>query len=113
MDAETRMERKVAAKDRKYSSRYRPKQVGRSVFTILQVQAKRAEQAEQVKGGRVEKPSRSPVWAGRVVQYHWIANLPFSAPGRKTVSVNTQCALTVLQTALIQQRSIASTTGRC
>ena len=44
MDAEKRMERKVAAKDRKYSSRYRPKQVGRSVFTIQQVQAKRAEQ---------------------------------------------------------------------
>lgn len=60
MDAETRMERKVAAKDRKYSLRYRPKQVGRSVFTIQQVQAKRAE---QVKGGRVEKPSRSRVLA--------------------------------------------------
>jgi hypothetical protein len=63
MDAETRMERKVTAKDRKYSLRYRPKQVGRSVFTILHVQAKRAEQAEQVKGGRVEKPSRPRVFA--------------------------------------------------
>jgi 1,6-anhydro-N-acetylmuramate kinase len=61
MDAETRMERKVVAKDRKYFSRYRPKQVGRSVFTIQQVQAKRAEQAEHMKGGRVEKPSRSHV----------------------------------------------------
>jgi hypothetical protein len=66
MDAETRMERKIAAKDRKYSLRYRPKQVGRSVFTIQQVQAKRAEQAEQVKGGRVENPSRSRVFAERV-----------------------------------------------
>jgi hypothetical protein len=66
MDAETRMERKVAAKDRKYSLRYRPKQVGRSVFTILQVQAKRAGQAEQVKGGRVEKPSRPRVFVERV-----------------------------------------------
>ncbi len=63
MDAETRMERKAAAKDRKYFSRYRPKQVGRSVFTIQQVQAKRAEQVEHVKGGRVEKPSRSRVHA--------------------------------------------------
>jgi hypothetical protein len=66
MDAETRMERKVAAKDRKYSLRYRPKQVGRSVFTILQVQAKRAEQTEQVKGGRVDKPSRPRVFAESV-----------------------------------------------
>lgn len=59
MDAEARLERKVAAKDRKYSLRYRPKQVGRSVFTIQQVQAKRAE---QTKGGRAEKPSRSHVY---------------------------------------------------
>lgn len=56
MDAETRLERKIAAKDRRYTLRSRPKQVGRSVFTIQQVQAKRAEQG---KGGRVEKPSRS------------------------------------------------------
>jgi hypothetical protein len=61
MDAETRMERKAAAKDRKHFSRYRPKQVGRSVFTIQRVQAKRAEQVGQTKGGRVEKPSRSHV----------------------------------------------------
>ena len=66
MDAETRMERKIAAKDRKYSLRYRPKQVGRSVFTIQQAQAKRAE---QVKGGRVEKPSRSHVSAGNTFLY--------------------------------------------
>ena len=58
MDAEARMARKVAEQDRKYSLRHRPKQVGRSVFTIKEVQAKRAE---QVKGGRVEKPSRSHV----------------------------------------------------
>lgn len=64
MDAEERMARKVAAKDRKYSLRYKPKQVGRSVFTIQLIQAKRAE---QVKGGRVEKPSRSRVYAGRTV----------------------------------------------
>jgi hypothetical protein len=63
MDAETRMERKAAAKDRKHSLRYRPKQVGRSVFTIQEIQAKRAA---QVKGGRVEKPSRSHVYAGGV-----------------------------------------------
>ena len=75
MDAETRMERKVAAKDRKYFSRYRPKQVGRSVFTIQQVQAKRAEQAEQVKGGRVEKPSRSHVFAKSVFSFIWMAKL--------------------------------------
>lgn len=59
MDAERRMERKAAAKDRKYAARHRPKQVGRSVFTIQRVQAKRAE---QIQGGRVEKPSRSPVF---------------------------------------------------
>jgi hypothetical protein len=58
MDAEARMTRKVAVQDRKYTLRYRPKQTGRSVFTIQEVQAKRAE---QVKGGRVGKPSRSPV----------------------------------------------------
>ncbi len=58
MDAEARLARKVTAKDGKYSLRYRPKQVGRSVFTIQQIQAKRAE---QVQGGRVEKPSRSHV----------------------------------------------------
>ena len=63
MDAETRLERKVATKDRKYAARYKPKQVGRSVFTIQEIQAKRAE---QVKGGRVEKPSRSRVFAKSV-----------------------------------------------
>jgi hypothetical protein len=60
MDAETRAERKVAAQDRKYALRYRPKQVGRSVFTIQQIQAKRAE---QVKGGRTTKSSRSCIFA--------------------------------------------------
>ncbi len=61
MDAEARMTRKAAAKDRKYSSRHKPKQVGKSVFTIQQVQAKRAE---QVKGGKATpKPSRSPIFA--------------------------------------------------
>jgi hypothetical protein len=96
MDAETRMERKIAAKDRKYSLRYRPKQVGRSVFTILQVQAKRAEQTEQVKGGRVEKPSRSRVFVERVVPYHRMANLSISAPGRRTASFTTERTLTIL-----------------
>jgi hypothetical protein len=96
MDAETRMERKVAAKDRKYSLRYRPKQVGRSVFTILQVQAKRAEQSGQTKGGRVEKPSRSRVFVERVVPYHRMANLSISAPGRRTASFTTERTLTVL-----------------
>lgn len=56
MDAESRVERKVKAQERKYSSRYKPKQVGRSVFIIQAVQAKRAE---QVKDGRViTTPSR-------------------------------------------------------
>ncbi len=58
MDAQARLERKAAKQDRKYSSRYRPKQAGRSVFIIQQVQARRAE---EVKGGRVAKPSRSHV----------------------------------------------------
>lgn len=58
MEAEVRLARKIAVQDRKITLRYRPKQTGRSVFTIQQVQAKRAE---QVKGGRVGKPSRSHV----------------------------------------------------
>lgn len=60
MDEEARMAREVAKQDRKYSLRHKPKQVGRSVFTIQQVQAKRVEQR---KGGRVPKPSRSHVFA--------------------------------------------------
>jgi len=60
MDAEARMARKVEAKERKQSLRYKPKQTGRSVFTIQQVQAKRAE---QVKSGKaIPKPSRSHVF---------------------------------------------------
>ncbi len=66
MDAEARMARKAAAKDRKYSSRYKPKQVGKSVFTIQQVQAKRAEQGTD---GRVKKPSRSHVFTERVFHF--------------------------------------------
>lgn len=61
MDAEARMARKAAAKDRKYSLRFKPQQTGRSVFTIQQVQAKRAA---QIKNGRVTtKPSHSRVFA--------------------------------------------------
>ncbi len=60
------MARKTVAKDRKYFLRYKPKQIGRSVFTIQQVQAKRAEQG---KGGRVEKPSRSHVFTASVFHY--------------------------------------------
>lgn len=61
MDAEARAERKAARQDRKYALRYKPKQVGRSVFTIQQVQAKRAAQA---KSGRVTtKPSRSSIFS--------------------------------------------------
>ncbi len=63
MDAEQRMARKAAAQDEKYARRYKPKQVGCSVFTIQQVQAKRAK---QVKGGRATQPSRSRVRAGAI-----------------------------------------------
>lgn len=59
MDAHARMERAVKAQERKYAARYKPKQVGRSVFTIQAVQAKRAAQA---KDGRATKtPSRPRV----------------------------------------------------
>ncbi len=74
MDAEARLARKAAAKDRKYSSRYKPKQVGRSVFTIQQVQAKRAEQE---KGGRVEKPSRLHTFFGGLCSHFSILKESF------------------------------------
>jgi hypothetical protein len=57
MDAEARAERKAARQDRKYAVRYKPKQVGRSVFTIQQVQAKRAAQIKR--GKETTKPSRA------------------------------------------------------
>ena len=61
MDAETRMARKIAKQERKYAVRFKPKQTGRSVFTIQQIQAKRAD---QVKDGRATtKPSRSHLFA--------------------------------------------------
>ena len=61
MNAEARMARKAEAKDRKYFLRFKPKQTGRSVFMIQQVQAKRAE---QIKNGRVTTtPSHSHVFA--------------------------------------------------
>lgn len=61
MDAETRMARKVAKQERKYALRFKPKQTGRSVFTIQGIQAKRAE---QVKNGRASSlPSRSHLFA--------------------------------------------------
>jgi hypothetical protein len=62
MDAEARMARKVEAKDRKYSLRYKPKQTGRSVFTIQQVQAMRAEQIKK-NGRATTKPSHSHLFA--------------------------------------------------
>jgi hypothetical protein len=58
MDAEARMERKVVAQERQYKRRYKPKVVGRSVFTIQAIQAKRAE---TVKGGKVDKSCRPRV----------------------------------------------------
>jgi hypothetical protein len=61
MDAEARAERKAARQDRKYSLRYKPKQVGRSVFTIQQLQAKRAERIRS--GKETTKPSRSSVFS--------------------------------------------------
>lgn len=61
MNAEARMARKAEAKDRKYFLRFKPKQTGRSIFTIQQIQAKRAE---QIKNGRVTTtPSHSHVFA--------------------------------------------------
>jgi hypothetical protein len=61
MDAEARAERKTARQDRKYALRYKPKQVGRSVFTIQQVQAKRAADIKSGKG--TTKPSRSFIFS--------------------------------------------------
>jgi hypothetical protein len=57
MNAEARMARKAEAQDRKYSLRYKPRQTGRSVFTIQQVQAKRAEQRKN--GRAMTRPSHS------------------------------------------------------
>ncbi len=61
MDAEARMARRAEAKDRKHFLRFKPKQTGRSVFTIQQIQAKRAE---QIKHGRATtKPSHACIFA--------------------------------------------------
>ena len=57
MNAEARMARKAEAQDRKYSLRYKPRQTGRSVFTIQQVQAKRAERRKN--GRAMTRPSHS------------------------------------------------------
>ena len=58
MDAQERAERKVAAQERKYRERYRPKRVGQSVFIIQRVQAERAEKLKEARTG-AEHPRSS------------------------------------------------------